>query len=121
MSVIWEQRVLDAVFNGVTFRIENAYVGLATYNDVASPPQYYELPHSDYSRKAIEWGPAADDGSITNTNQMIWSPTTNWGTIPYVFLSDVAQGGIMYLIASLGVNSGAGSKLIIEPGTLTVT
>lgn len=116
MTEYWENRVLDSVFHGVDFEISTAYVGLATQNGAMT----YELTHSDYSRKLIEWNVVAG-GAITNSNQIMWSPTTNWGTIPVAFIADTAQGGTMVLIGSLGVNSGAGSKIVIEPGALSVT
>ena len=119
MTAYWEKRVLDSVFRGETFTVDNTYVGLAVSGADSNP--YVELVQSDYARKGVTWSPAEDDGTIRSANQIMWSPTTNWGTIPYVFLSDVAQGGEMLLVTSLGVNSGAGSKIVIEIGDLYVT
>jgi len=116
----WEGRILDSVFHGVPFRVENAYIGLATANGEAEPPTYFELTTSDYNRKRIEWN-TASGGAITNSNQIVWTPTTNWGTVPYAFLSDVAQGGDMLIVGSISLNTGAGSQIILEPGALTVT
>lgn len=116
----WEGRLLDSVFHGVPFRVENAYIGLATVNQESTPYTYYELTTSDYNRKRIEWN-TASGGAITNSNQIVWTPTTNWGTVPSAFLSDVAQGGTMLLVGSISLNTGAGSQIILEPGALTVT
>ena len=119
-TAYWETRVLDAVFNGVAFSVDRTYVGLAVNNTEVYPVEYIELIHSDYSRREVEWS-LAEDGAIHNTNRIVWSPTTNWGTIPTIFISDVAQGGEMLFTAGISVNSGAGSKIVIEVGDLTVT
>lgn len=116
----WEERILDSVFHGVPFRVETSYVGLATVNQESTPYTYHELTTSDYNRKRIEWA-AVSDGAIKNSNQIVWLPTTNWGTVPHAFLSDVAQGGSMLIVGGISLNTGAGSKIIIEPGSLTVT
>ena len=112
------KRVLDAVFNGVPFTVGIAYVGLG----VASGTDTVELTFSDYSRKPVVWNPALDDGSINTAQQIVWSPTSNWGTVTRAFLSDSSQGGNMLFTTGIGnVTVGAGSKVYVDPGDLYVT
>lgn len=112
------KRVLDSVFNGVPFTVGVAYVGLGVSDGGTG---IVELTFSDYSRKPVVWN-AAVDGSIDSAQQIVWSPTSNWGTVTRAFLSDSSQGGNTLFTTSIGnVTVGAGSKVYVDPGDLYVT
>ena len=112
------KRVLDAVFNGVPFTVGIAYVGLGVSDGGTG---VVELTFSDYSRKPVVWNAALDDGSINTAQQIVWSPSSSWGTVTKAFLSDSSQGGNMLFTASIGISVGAGSKVYVDPGDLYVT
>jgi hypothetical protein len=112
------KRVLDAVFNGVPFTVGQTYVGLGVDDGSGGVS---ELTYSDYSRQPVVWNAALDDGSINTAQQVVWSPTSSWGTVTRAFLSDSSQGGNVLFIDGISVTAGAGSKIIIDPGDLYVT
>lgn len=117
MTDYWDGRVFDAVFHGVEFRVHEAHVGLGWWNE----GNVVELTASDYHRKLIEWNPVVD-GTIDNANQIIWTAVASWGAIHVAFIADTFAGGNILHIYDLGdVTTGAGSKIIIEPGLLSVS
>jgi hypothetical protein len=113
----WERRVLDAVFHGVEFRVTQAYVGLGATDGQGG---IVELTAGDYNRKTIPWSPVTDD-SISTAQQVMWSPSSSWGTITRAFISDSAQGGNVLFETTVSITVGSGSKIIIDPGDMTVT
>lgn len=122
-TAYWEKRVLDSVFRNVNpFTVDIAYVGLAVIHTEAEPVEYVELPHSDYTRKAIEWTAADETGRMGSADEIIWSPTTNWGTVTIAFIADAMQGGNWLFTTSIGyVNTGAGSKIVVDVDSLYLT
>jgi len=122
-TTYWEKRVLDSVFRNVNpFTVDIAYVGLAVINGEAEPIEYVELQHADYSRKPVTWAAADATGRMNNADDIIWAPTTNWGTVTIAFLADAAQGGNWLFTTGIGyVNTGAGSKIVVDVDSLYVT
>ena len=113
-TAYWEKRVLNSVFHNVPFTVDIVYVGLAISG--------VELPHTDYNRKAVTWAAADETGRMGSASEIIWAPTTNWGTITSAFLADAAQGGNWLFTTSIGyVNTGAGSKIVVDLDSLYLT
>ena len=111
----YTQKVLDSVFRGVDYH-PAAYVGLG-YDDGGGGIS--EVPDAGYTRKLVSWDPALADGSISNSNEIMWA-AGGWGTVTRLFLSDASQGGDITFSVTVNVNAEAGAKIVIGAGDLSV-
>ena len=110
------------------------YIGLSTStpdsdgNNFNEPPKsagYQRVFIGTYSQNNTQLMAPADDGSISNTNNIIFFPevTSSWGTITHfgIFSSAADSKPLMWGTLTTTINVPSGYIPIFRAGALTVT
>lgn len=136
ITVNTANQILNAFFgrvNNVTLG-STCYIGLSTttpaangdnFTEPASGTGYARVLVGSYSQSNTQLMDAAANGSISNTNNIIFFPeaTATWGTITHFGLFSSKTGGtpIMYGALSSSISVPSGYIPIFRAGALTVS
>lgn len=112
-------RFLEHLFGNVALVAVNTYVGLSYTNPGPSgtpttpvSPDYHDIPF-------LGWQ-VTDDSRLINIDTISFTPTRDWGILPYLFIRDADNRILFYSAFITPVVANPYSPVHIEPTFLTI-
>ena len=117
-------KMLDLIFNGVAYNGPDTYLGMSTAYPGDDGSGITEPSGNNYARQLVDNWTAASGGvaDIADTVTMN-TPSGDWGTLTYAFLTDALTGGNLLYYCRLRVANtpGDGDPIRFLPGDLQVS
>jgi hypothetical protein len=112
-------RFLEHLFGHITLSSIHSYVGLSYTNptDAGSPVTPVDTDYSDVP--FLGWG-ITEASELVNVTPVTFTPRSDWGTLPYMFIRDAENRVLFYSAFVQPVVGNQYSPVIFEVGDLGI-